>query len=197
MKRSSSSQFAILGMLTLGAMTGYELRQTIAGSIANFWSESYGQIYPALKALEKQGWAVSKQKNKQARLSGGRERITYSITAKGRAALRAWLHEPAQRQQPRNETLLKLFFAAEAGPQAIADLLQSAHFRAEQESARFAAIRKSLVKEHAGHPQLPFWLATLSAGEHYNRATVAWAKQTRRELEKAGVIALRRKRARA
>jgi PadR family transcriptional regulator AphA len=32
-------------------MSGYDIRKTVQESIRFFWSESYGQIYPALKRL--------------------------------------------------------------------------------------------------------------------------------------------------
>ena len=47
---------ALLGMLSLGPMSGYEIRQPIEESIGNFWRESFGQIYPTLKRLVA-GWA--------------------------------------------------------------------------------------------------------------------------------------------
>src|SRR6267378_1332508 len=40
---------ALLGLLSLGSMSGYDIRQLISQSIGHFWSESYGQIYPGLK----------------------------------------------------------------------------------------------------------------------------------------------------
>ena len=50
----SSTDYAILGMLTLRPMSGYDIRATIGESIAYFWTESYGQIYPTLKRLTKE-----------------------------------------------------------------------------------------------------------------------------------------------
>jgi DNA-binding PadR family transcriptional regulator len=38
-------------MLSLRPMSGYDIRKTVQESIRFFWSESYGQIYPALKRL--------------------------------------------------------------------------------------------------------------------------------------------------
>jgi len=39
----STSSFAILGVLSLGAMSGYDVKKLIERSIAHFWNESYGQ----------------------------------------------------------------------------------------------------------------------------------------------------------
>ena len=44
-----------LGALTLRPMSGYDLRQFFSENLAFFWSESFGQIYPMLHALEAEG----------------------------------------------------------------------------------------------------------------------------------------------
>jgi PadR family transcriptional regulator, regulatory protein AphA len=54
MVERQGSKYAILGMLSLRPMSGYDTRKTVQESIRFFWSESYGQIYPALKRLEAQ-----------------------------------------------------------------------------------------------------------------------------------------------
>lgn len=53
--RTSQSRFALLGLLNLGPMSGYDLKQLIGWSIGHFWREGYGQIYPTLKDLEAEG----------------------------------------------------------------------------------------------------------------------------------------------
>ena len=50
-RRSSSSKEVLLGLLAIQPMSGYDLGQNIRTSVGHFWNESYGQIYPNLKAL--------------------------------------------------------------------------------------------------------------------------------------------------
>ena len=50
-----STPNALLGLLSLGPMSGYDIRQLIPRSIGYFWNESYGQIYPGLKRLAAAG----------------------------------------------------------------------------------------------------------------------------------------------
>ena len=45
----------ILGMLALGARTGYDIKRAIDLSTRFFWGASYGQIYPELHRLEERG----------------------------------------------------------------------------------------------------------------------------------------------
>ena len=91
-------------------MSGYTIRSVIERSIGNFWSESYGQIYPALKKLTAEG-AVQKKIERQ---KGRPDRNVYSLTDKGRERLGEWLMVPAVAEVPRNELLLKLFFGSHA-----------------------------------------------------------------------------------
>src|SRR5271170_2548708 len=110
--RKVTTADALLGMLTMEPMSGYKLKQRIQCTIGNFWSESYGQIYPALKRLEKKGLV-------QARAEGKRARKVYSITGAGRAHLRVWLEIEPRRRGARNELLLKLFFGALAPAESL------------------------------------------------------------------------------
>lgn len=55
MASPSRTIYAILGFLTVKPMSGYDIKKAVEVSIANFWKESYGQIYPMLKRLAKEG----------------------------------------------------------------------------------------------------------------------------------------------
>src|SRR3954465_3025674 len=88
--RARSTPYAVLGMLSLAPMSGYDIRKESEASIGHFWSESYGQIYPALRALNAQGFVRRRAGSRGA----ARERHVYEITAKGEEALTAWRAEP-------------------------------------------------------------------------------------------------------
>ncbi|HEY3155376.1 MAG TPA: PadR family transcriptional regulator, partial [Candidatus Eisenbacteria bacterium] len=68
--RTRSTPYAILGMLSFAPMSGYDIRKEAASSIGYFWSESYGQIYPALRELQARGLA----KRRADRRAGHRDR---------------------------------------------------------------------------------------------------------------------------
>ena len=102
-RRDQKTRFALLGMLTLQPMSGYDIRKTVDASIAHFWNESYGQIYPMLKGKAREGLVRGKADRKAAR-----NRQVYAITASGRATLERWLVDPPGRELVRNQLLLKL-----------------------------------------------------------------------------------------
>ena len=43
-KMTSKTPYAILGMLSIEPMSGYDIRQIMRNSTANFWSESDGKF---------------------------------------------------------------------------------------------------------------------------------------------------------
>lgn len=50
--RKNKTKFVILGLLSEGDLTGYEIKKIIDIRFSFFWNESYGQLYPELKNLE-------------------------------------------------------------------------------------------------------------------------------------------------
>jgi PadR family transcriptional regulator AphA len=178
-KRPNRSLFAILGLLSLGPSTGYELRKLSERSIQHFWREGYGQIYPSLKELEARGWASRRVEEGQRRP----DRQTYSLTHAGHEALRVWLEQPAQSEGPRVEVLLKLFFGRQA---TLAVNLE--HVREHRQLHRqllevYAATEAYLRKEKAGRPDLKYWLLSLSYGRHRSRAICDWCEEALASLE--------------
>jgi DNA-binding PadR family transcriptional regulator len=170
---------ALLGLLSMGPMSGYDIRQMIPQSIGHFWSESYGQIYPGLKRLAAAGLAMKKTERKQ----GSPDRYVYSLTAEGRERLRTWLKLPVAEEVPRNELLLKLFFGGHVPPSVSREHVQSYMTSHVQKFQVYGAIAKRLRKEEAHDPRLPFWLMTLSMGRHHSAAMVKWCKETLTELD--------------
>jgi DNA-binding PadR family transcriptional regulator len=178
-KAGTATPDAVLGLLSIAPMSGYEIRKVISQSIGHFWSESFGQIYPALKRLTAEG-CVEKKTERQ---KGRPDRNVYSLTAKGRERLREWLVVPAVPEVPRNELLLKLFFGSHAPREVSRGNVEA--FVARQEAALkvYAGITKELERKRSEDPQLPFWLMTVSYGQHYSAALAKWGRETLTALD--------------
>jgi DNA-binding PadR family transcriptional regulator len=98
--------WAVLGLLGVEPMSGYDIKRAVDRTIRHFWAASYGQIYPELKRLEEAGWISGKDASQ-----GERARRVYKLTAQGGRELEAWLHGYETRIEMRDESLLRLFFA--------------------------------------------------------------------------------------
>ena len=109
MPKINRTRYAVLGMLSFGSMTGYDMKKYIDNSIAHFWNENYGGIYPVLRRLEKEGLVTKATEQAEGRPV----RHVYSLTDQGREALQMWLRLPAERPVWRMELLLKLFFGGQ------------------------------------------------------------------------------------
>src|SRR5215470_10502760 len=169
MARASQTETAVLGALSVMPMTGYALREAIREVLGHFWSESFGQIYPALAELERRGHV--------RRAGSGRTGAsTFAITASGAARLKELLEEPVQQVPPRNGLMLRLFFGRQLGPRACRSLVLGARAEAQRCLAQFAAIRQEPPEAETAADR-PYWLLTVSAGEHAARAAIAWADE--------------------
>jgi DNA-binding PadR family transcriptional regulator len=180
---------ALLGLLTLCPMSGYDLRALIDRSIGHFWSESYGQIYPALKALSTAGMVEKKTERKKGRP----DRNVFSLTPDGRKRLKDWLKvEPAAQEVPRSELLLKLFFGHHVSAEINRTHLQSFLKAHEGALQQYTAMEKQLRREESNDPQLPYWLMTLSFGRHRSAALIGWAKESMQKLDELEVKRVRK-----
>lgn len=174
MAKENRSKYAILGLLSWGPMSGYDIKKAVEQSISNFWNESYGQIYPILKRLAAEGLAATSVE-KQV---GKPDRYVYALTEKGRKALQAWLRKPVAQEVGRIEILLKLFFGRQV---AVADNIrhiQRFQARQRQQLKKYDAIEAWLRAEHADHPDLLYWLMTISYGRHCGQAFLHWCDET-------------------
>lgn len=105
MAKDRKIDVVILGLLFHEDLTGYDIKKRLDGAIGFFWKGSFGNIYPALTSMEKEGLVTRKDSK-----AGGREKIFYHITKQGTKALQAWLQEEQFSNELRYETLLKLHF---------------------------------------------------------------------------------------
>lgn len=178
--KETKSRYAILGMLSICPKSGYDIKKSIEGSISNFWSESYGQIYPVLKRLVAEKLVIKTVE----RQSGKPDRHVYELTARGRTELRGWLSKGASPRVQRNEFLLKLFFGEEVS--APTNLKHVEQFREHQLELleKYRVLESGIRSKYAGDPNSPYWLMTLHYGKEVSRALVKWCDQSAVKLKR-------------
>lgn len=178
--REIKSRYAVLGMLSIAPMSGYDIKKRVGESISNFWTESYGQIYPILKSLMAEK-LVTKTVEKGA---GKPDRHVYELTDRGRKELQRWLTEGVTPKVERNELLLKLFFGEEVSFET--NIRHVEGFRELQRGLleKYKAIEKEIKAEYADNSNLPYWLLTVSYGQHVSRALLDWCDEALAKLNK-------------
>lgn len=176
LKRSS---IPLLGLLTWRPMSGYELKQEIEGSLENFWSESFGQLYPHLRDLNQAGLI----EQVDASVRDSRAKRTYAITDEGRRALQHWLSEPPTARPPRNELLLKVFFASEGDTTDILAHCRQARTDAIATLQRYKIIDEQLAGLAKETTKARYWHMTLQFGIGQTKSLISWCNATIEELE--------------
>jgi DNA-binding PadR family transcriptional regulator len=96
---------AILACLTERPMTGYELAKTFDASIGFFWKADHQQIYRELTRLRDRGHVVGREVVQ----SGKPNKLVYTLTSEGGAALRHWGAKPSSPPSIKDDMLVRLF----------------------------------------------------------------------------------------
>lgn len=159
-------------------MSGYDVKRFLEGTIAHFWNESYGQIYPTLKALEAEGLVEGRDDE-----GDGRGRRVYTLTLAGLAELRRWLAEPPEPDVPRYEMSLKLFFSDQLPVETTLEHLRTHRAGHAAMLDAYRGKEAELRARLAGSPRLPYWLAVLGGGIRYAEMVVEWCDATMASLE--------------
>lgn len=126
-----SLRYAILALLAVQPMTGYDLRRRFASSVGHVWHAPDSQIYPELKKMEHAGLLSS---TSVVRGEHGSKRW-YRITDDGTAEFRRWMNEPVVYRRVRDPAHLKASYLEWAEPDAARAMFRAhiEHFTGELE----------------------------------------------------------------
>ena len=156
----------VLGMVHLGARSGYEIKQRVENSTRFFWTISQAQIYPSLQLLEAAGLITGR-----ADPQGRRPRRVYETTRAGQAALRDWLtRDDPMPFELRDTGMLKVFFADVLDREQALTLLRAIRQRSADRVRTLRAIEPD-AKAAEDHGNLYPGL-TLRLGIAYHQAIV-------------------------
>ena len=173
------TDYVILGLLAEQPRSGYQIKKIVDIRFSFFWSESFGQIFPALKSLAEQRLA------EELPQEGGNARAvrTYRITPNGRTALAQWLAQPVEKESLRLEILLKTYFSNYASPETML-----MHLNAFEESHAgqlhllnlFQTELEGIADADENHRDI---LRVIDFGQKANRAYLDWCRETKAYFE--------------
>jgi PadR family transcriptional regulator, regulatory protein AphA len=169
----TATECAVLGLLTKGERSGYDLAKKAERSVGYVWAPARSQIYAVLPRLVRQGLATSRKIRQSARP----DKQVYRITTSGSAALRDWLET-----SPDSEAtfLLRVFFGDLMSREALVSLIERRRNEARSELTEFRAIEERIKDEPTDfHPYL-----TLRWGFAHHRALIRWTDEILRELDR-------------
>jgi PadR family transcriptional regulator AphA len=164
----------LLGLLTSGERTGYELTRDFDTSLANVWAASHSQIYPELAKLEAAGLIRKTE-------AGPRGSQRYAITPEGEAVVRAWLSQTSPLDNPRTEWMVRVFFLGLLPPQ------KSVAYFEEQQHLHAAKVERYQAYAEAcslDDPESRWSRIALEAGIRHESAMADWAAWAIAELHR-------------
>lgn len=179
MSKENTTIYVILGLLTHEDLTGYDLKKRIDKAINNFWDVGYGQIYPTLKTLEKDG-LVTKRISSEGK---GPDRIIYSITESGRKKLQQWLFTPEEKEYVKYEILLKLFFGSLIPTQENIKRILEFRGKYSEKLHTIDMFKKRLSEILLESEDHYYYYLTVLFGEHLYKAYLNWADEAVKILQ--------------
>lgn len=129
-----TSSYMILALVRAGVTSGYAIKRFVEQQrMEVFWATTFAQIYPELAHLEEEGYLTHEDDP-----HGARQRLAYSLTAKGERALMSWLRRArVPRMELRDEGLLRLAFADHLPPEDAIELVRRLRERARDAEREF------------------------------------------------------------
>ncbi|MBK7893684.1 MAG: PadR family transcriptional regulator [Candidatus Promineifilaceae bacterium] len=166
-----SLKYAILGLLNVLPMTGYDLKhQAFDATVRHFWPADQSQIYRTLNQLASENLVTVTLEVQDERP----DRKVYTITQAGQAALAEWLKSDQALPTLRDPLLVQLFFGQEL-PRA--DLLRVVAAQLAAHQAQLAVFGQIPIPPAESRPD-DRWLAlqhlTLDFGVALEQAYVTW-----------------------
>ena len=180
MGAKSRTIYIILGMLSIEPMSGYDIRKAIKDSTSFFWSESDGQLYPALAKCVELGYTTFEEVPSDKKLKAKK---IYTITEQGAIALKEWLTTEAQPKTQRSEFLLKIFFGANVAIEENIQHLRNKQRELKQKQLFLKRYHQDLKQKNGESKDTIYWLLTLDYGIHQIESSLAWCNNAIKKLE--------------
>ena len=169
--------YAILGLLSREDLSGYDLKQRMAGRVGYFWSAKHSQIYPELARMEDGGYVQHSVVEQRERP----DKKVYEITAEGLDALKEWVIQPPVPRPTRDELTLKTYSVWLADEEKAAQLFRDEKLRHEEQLAHYEELRAWMEGEwreeltSTNSPEFASY-ATLRRGISYEREYAEWCR---------------------
>ena len=180
MTELTTTSYAVLALLGVRPWTTYQLAKQMTRSVRDVWPRAESVVYEEPKKLVAAGHATATVDH-----VGRRRSTTYSITAKGRRALRKWLAAPGGPPGFEFEAMLKVAFA-DLGD--LEGLRHNVSAVAEMAEERVGYIADRLREyDDTGGPfpdRLPVILLVARFHQEQAAALQRWASWAGREVEK-------------
>ncbi|MCY6369377.1 PadR family transcriptional regulator [Clostridium ganghwense] len=179
-----SLKHGILGLLSYGSMTGYDVMKLFNESLNFFWNTQTSQIYRELDTLEKKEWVTSEyvvQKDKP-------NKKIFTLSDDGKRELISWLdeHSVKNAMKIRDEMTMRVFF----GSNGDKDILKKELIEYRKINEEFSRRLKQAEGELDYREQLTgkkgekmYWLMAIKRGHFTAESNIQWVDDCMELLE--------------
>jgi DNA-binding PadR family transcriptional regulator len=163
-----SLRYALLALLRVGPLSGYDLQKQFSLSVGHLWHAPGSQIYPELRRMEAEGVVLGEE---QARGEKGMRRI-YHVTPEGERLYHEWMRSPLDYLRVRDPAHLRAAYLETADPEDARRFLRG---HIEEWQAELAQWEAEIARIDAG--ESPMLLRRLSVTPEAEReATIAYKR---------------------
>jgi PadR family transcriptional regulator AphA len=171
----TTTSYAILGLLAIQPWATYDLAKLMRRSLHFFWPRAESNLYAEPKRLVDAGLAEAREE-----WNGDRRRTVYSITDRGREALREWLGTTSAAQRVESEPHLRLLYANCGSKEDLLAAIDRIEADAEETIEHFVRLGTEYARGEGLFPDrihVNALLATLSIEQA--RGAARWARWAR------------------
>jgi PadR family transcriptional regulator AphA len=167
----TTTSYAVLGLLSLRSWTTYELAEQMRRALGLFWPRAISGLYEEPKKLVAAGLARATSDQ-----VGRRPRTRYAITARGRAAMAAWVPTPGAGPVVEFEQLVKVFFAEHGTRDDLLATIDAVRAGLEDRAAATADVPHAYLEGRGDYPErLPWLILTGRFLDEIEQAVDRWA----------------------
>jgi DNA-binding PadR family transcriptional regulator len=154
-------------------MTGYELAKTFDASIGFFWKADHQQIYRELSKLRDRGHV----QGREVVQSGKPNKLVYTLTPEGRAALRHWAARPSSPASMKDDLLVRLYALDSVDVEPLRDDLMARLEHHRDRLARYERLLNKRFPQGTASPADTGKLLLLHMGLRHERSVAEWCEE--------------------
>jgi PadR family transcriptional regulator, regulatory protein AphA len=177
--KPTTTSFALLGLLALQPWTAYEIVAQMRRGLRFYWPRSQAHLYAELKRLVERGHATAEV------VEGARkQRTRYTITSKGRTALRDWFSTEPAAPVVEVEGFLRVFLGDQTTAERLRESLEATARQAREFHVQGYAVMKDVLDTGGPFPQRLHLVVPMSEFlDNFYRMLIDWCEQTVAEID--------------
>ena len=174
-------EYLALGMVLYEPLTGYDVKKEIEAGVGNFYTASYGSLYPALKKLTSKGYLSMTEQQQGSRL-----KKYYKSTDLGKAEFLEWLSAPLDQSLSIASHMARIYFYDELPVSTRKRLLKEYEAYYQQLLQKYHKMEKRLAKIAMNDEY--YEMSTLYLGIQHLQDNIRWLKFIRKQKPLSGFI---------